>query len=128
MKILNYIAIGLACVLLSVQASASDRYSTRHHHDRSYISISTYSPWLDSGYIRYSRDWGRVYRQPERVIIYRSAPSRRYEPFGVFHDNRRVKSSRYYRDRGYSDRHHEYRHDSHRRDSRNDRGRRNHYK
>lgn len=94
--------------------------------NRSYISISTTYRGLDSGYIRFSSSWDRGYREPERVIVYRSAPSRRYEPFGLFidkHDNRHrgYKSSR-------SSRHKSDRHDSRGRYGHEDRGRRNHYK
>src|SRR5690606_29112878 len=92
------------------------RFGPRYRHiNRSYISITTIYRGLDSGYSRYSSSWGRGYREPERVIIYESAPSRHYRPFGLAidrhkrHDNRRYKSSR-------SNKH------------RSDRGRRNHYK
>ena len=96
--------------------------------NRSYISITTTYRGLDSGYIRYSSSWNRGYREPERVIIYQSAPSRSYKPFGLSfdrHNNRSYKSSRSvkrYDDR-YVDRHH-----SRSRNSHDDRGRRNHYK
>lgn len=86
------------------------------HINRSYISITATYRGLDSGYIRYSSGWDRGYREPERVIIYRSAPSRSYRPFGLSfdtHDNRSYKSSRSHKNR-------DDRHDS--------RGRRNHYK
>jgi|GEM_PF-2867191 len=112
----------------------------RHYHqshfgsqyrniNRSYISITTTYRGLDSGYSRYSSSWDRGYREPERVIIYQSGPSRRYEQFGLFidkHDNRGHKSSRSVRrfDDRYVDRHHSRGH-SNRHD---DRGRRNHYK
>lgn len=84
--------------------------------NRSYISITATYRGLDSGYIRYSNSWNRSYREPERVIIYKSVPSRSYRPFGLSfdtHDNRNYKSSR-------SNKNRNDRHDS--------RGSRNHYK
>lgn len=110
------------------------RYQTSrfgsHYRDinRSYISITTTYRGLGSGYSRYSSSWSRGYREPERVIIYQSAPSRSYNSFGLFidtHNNRGHKSSRSVR--RYHDRYVD-RHDSRGRNSHNDRGRRNHYK
>jgi hypothetical protein len=102
--------------------------------NRSYISITATYRGLDSSYSRYANSWDRGYREPERVVIYKSAPSRSYRPFGLFvdkHDNRGHKSSRSVR--RFNDRYVD-RHDSRGRSSRNsrnshdDRGRRNHYK
>lgn len=96
--------------------------------NRSYISITTTYRGLDSGYIRYSSSWNRGYREPERVIIYKSAPSRSYKPFGLSfdkHNKRSYKSSRSVK--RYDDRYVD-RHNSRSRNNHNDRGRRNHYK
>lgn len=95
-------------------------FGSQHRQiNRSYISITASYRGLDSGYSRYSNSWDRGYREPERVIIYQSAPSRSYKPFGLRvdsynrHDNRRYKSSRSNKQRY---------------DRQDDRGRRNHYK
>lgn len=104
------------------------RFGPRYGHiNRSYISITATYRGLDSGYSRYSSSWDRGYREPQRVIIYKSAPSRRYEPFGLFfdshnrHERRSYKSSR-------SNKYRNDRHDSRGRNKHDDRGRRNHYK
>lgn len=105
------------------------RFGPRYSNiNRSYISITTTYRGLDSGYIRYSNSWNRSYREPERVIIYKSAPSRSFNSFGLFfdtHDNRGHKSSRSVK--RYNDRYVD-RHNSRGRNSHDDRGRRNHYK
>lgn len=110
------------------------RFGSQHRHiNSSYISITATYRGLDSGYSRYTSSWDRGYREPARVIIYQSAPSRSYSPFGLFidshnshnkhnsHDRRSYKSSR-------SNKHSKGRHDSRGRNSHDDRGRRNHYK
>lgn len=94
-------------------------HNHRHVHG-SYLSITTVFNGISGGFLSYSRGYVEPRRDHDRVIIYQ-APSIRYAPFGIQHDNRRY-------DNGRNNRHERDRHDNRRHDKRDDRGRRNHYK
>lgn len=99
-------------------------HNHRHVHN-SYVSITTVFRGISGGYMTYSRSYVEP-RRNDRVIIYQ-APSVRYAPFGIQHNNRRYDNDRY----GRHDRHvnrHDNRRNDRRDDHRDDRGRRNHYK
>ncbi len=97
------------------------RYNHLHRH---YSSLNTLYFGLSTSFISYSNAYSHRARAPERVIIYQSSPSRRYEPFGLQH--RALGNRNHDRDRARS--HNRSRHDSHDRHRNADRGRRNHYK
>lgn len=115
-------------------------HNHRHVHS-SYVSITTVFRGISGGYTSYTRGYVEPRHNHDRVIIYQ-APSIRYAPFGIQHNNRRYDNDRYDNNRYGNDRnrHDRDRHDNRRNDHRydnrydnrddhrDDRGRRNHYK
>lgn len=101
------------------------RFGSHYGHlHRHYDSLNTLYFGLNTSFISYSNSWSHSARAPERVIIYQSSPSRRYEPFGVQH---RAQRNRHY-DRDGSRGQQRNRHDSNDHHRNEDRSRRNHYK
>ena len=95
----------------------------RHLH-RHYSSLNTLYFGLSTSFISYPNSWRHSARSSERVIIYQSSPSHRYEPFGLQYRSQSIRQKDRDRSRGYQ----RGRHYTHDRSRNEERGRRNHYK